>query len=137
VPIPFVIARCAGYPLILASSLVAGSAGCGGRPEPESGAAPDRSAPTALSVTNNNWLDAAVFVYHDGEVSRVGTVTAATSANFNLASWILGPTRTIRLVAHPIGSPSSIDTELIHVQPGQLIDWHLENDLTLSSVAVY
>jgi len=69
----------------------------------------------------------------------VTVVTAGrrTGANFYLASWILGPTRTIRLIAHPIGSPSSIDTELIHVQPGQFIDWHLENDLTLSSVAVY
>jgi hypothetical protein len=137
-PIALVAARCAGYSLILASALVAGSAGCGGgRHEPESAAAPDRNAPTALSVTNNNWLDAIVFVYHDGEAARVGTVTATSSANFFLAPWILGPTRTIRLVAHPIGSPSSIGTELIHVQPGQFIEWRLENELALSSVAVY
>jgi hypothetical protein len=135
--IPFTAVRSASYALTLASSLVAGSGGCGPRREPESGVAPDPGAPTALSITNNNWLDAIVFVYHDGEQSRVGIVTAATSAHFSLASWLLGPTRSIRLVAHPIGSSRSIGTEVIHVQPGQLIEWRLENDLALSSVAVY
>jgi hypothetical protein len=135
--IPFTAVRSAGYALAVVGSFIAGSTGCGARHEPEDGAAPDPSAPTPLTVSNNNWLDAIVFVYHDGQASRVGTVIAASSANFFLAPWMLGPTRNIRLVAHPIGSPRSVDTELIHVQPGQFIEWRLETELAASTVAVY
>jgi hypothetical protein len=135
--IPITALRSAGYALSLAVSLVTGSAGCGGRNEPEGEAAPDPSAPVPLTINNNNWLDAVIFIYHDGELSRVGTVTAASSTNFFLAPWMLGPTRSVRLVAHPVGSARSINTELIHVQPGQFIEWRLENQLSFSSVAVY
>ena len=135
--IPFTAVGSVGYAWAVAISLIATSTGCGGRHEPEGGAAPDPNAPTPLTINNNNWLDAIVFVYHDGEASRVGTVTAASSAHFFLAPWMLGPTRNIRLVAHPIGSSGSVNTELIHVQPGQFIEWRLENELATSTVAVY
>jgi len=116
-----------------------GLAGCGGRhnpadePEPEA----DPQAPTPLTVDNNNWLDVVVFVFHDGELSRVGTVTAASSSDFFLPAWMVGQTRNIRLVGDPIGSNAGVRTELIHVQPGQFIEWRLESQLARSTVAVY
>jgi len=117
--------------------LAAASSGCGRPPTPETGAAPDRDAPVSLTISNNNWLDATILVEHDGQVTRVGTVTAASSAGFSLPSWMLGPERNVRLIAHPIGSNQMIDTELLHVQPGQFIEWHLESQLAMSSVGVY
>ena len=111
--------------------------GCGPRRAAENEVAPDPNEPTPLTVKNDNLLDAIVFVYHDGQATRVGTVTASSSANFMLAPWLLGPTRNINLAAHPIGSPTSINTELIHVQVGQFIEWRLANDLATSSVSVY
>ena len=132
-PVPAV--RCACCTLALVASF-SGAIGCGRR-APETGAAPDRDAPIPLTIDNNNWLDATIFVYHDGETSRIGTVTAASSASFTLSSWMLGPTRTVRLVAHPIGSTETIGTDLLHIDPGQVIEWRLENQLALSSVGVY
>jgi len=50
---------------------------------------------------------------------------------------MLGQSRLIRLVGHPIGSVGSINTEVIHIQPGQFNEWHVESQLARSSVAVY
>ena len=121
----------------MAAFFAAASGGCAGRHEAGDATAPNSTAPTTLTIHNYNWLDAVIYVYHDGELTRVGSVTAASSANFMLAPWVLGPTRNIRLAVHPIGSPQSLNTELIHVQPGQLIEWRLENVLEHSSFGVY
>ena len=123
--------------LSLLLSLAAGSAGCGGRHNVEDEPEADPNAPTPLTVTNNNWLDVVVYVFHDGEATRVATVTAATTANYFLPPWMLGHSRTIRLIGHAVGSNRNISTELIHIQPGQFIEWRLESDLSRSSVAVY
>lgn len=128
--------RQAGYTLSLLASFSMG-AGCGGHHNVEDEPDADPQAPTPLTVTNNNWLDAVIYIYHDGERTRVATVTAATTANFFLPFWMLGHSRTVRLIAHAVGSNSSISTESIHVQPGQFIEWRLESDLARSSVAVY
>jgi type IV pilus biogenesis protein CpaD/CtpE len=101
--------------------------------EPEA----DLYAPTPLTVENNNWLDVVIFVFHDGELSRVGTVTAASSTNFFLPNWMIGQSRNIRLLADPIGSDASARTETLHIQPGQFIEWRLESQLARSTVAVY
>jgi hypothetical protein len=112
--------------------------GCGPRRAADNGVAPDPNEPTPLTVRNDNLMDAIVFVYHDGQATRVGTGDMRlSSANFMLAPWLLGPTRNINLAAHPIGSPTSINTELIHVQVGQFIEWRLASDLATSSVSVY
>lgn len=133
---PFVTARRAAWMLLLVATAGLGSA-CGGRNDVEDEPEPDPQAPTPLTVANNHWLDVVVWVMHDGEFTRVGTVTAASSSEFFLPPWMIGPTRSIRLTAHPIGGNGAVRTELIHIQPGQFIEWHLESQLARSSVAVY
>jgi hypothetical protein len=128
--------RRAGRTLALLALVTLG-AGCGGHHRVEDEPEEDLDAPTPLTVTNNNWLDAVIYVFHDGETTRVATVTAASTANFFLPPWMLGHSRTVRLIAHAVGSNSTITTESIHIQPGQFIEWHLESDLARSSVAVY
>jgi hypothetical protein len=112
---------------------------CGGRSEPDDDLEPepDRNEPVPLTVTNAYRLDVVIFIYHDGELSRVGTVTSSSSATFSLAPWMLGQSRTVRLFGDPIGSNESARTEAIHIQPGQYIDWRLESQLNRSTVAVY
>ncbi|MGH7628001.1 MAG: hypothetical protein ACREOF_01135 [Gemmatimonadales bacterium] len=125
--------------LALSAAAIAGTVGCGGRAEPGDDVEPqpDRNEPVPLTVTNNYRLDVVVFVYHDGELTRVGTATAASASTFSLAPWMLGHSRSIRLFADPVGSNESARTELLYIQPGQYIDWRLESQLNRSSVSVY
>jgi hypothetical protein len=113
--------RRAGYVLCLLAGMTVLAAGCGGRHNVDDEPEADPNAPTPLTVDNAHWLDVVIFVFHDGEMSRVGTVTAASSTNFFL----------------PIGATKGVGTELIHVQPGQFIEWRLESSLARSTVAVY
>jgi hypothetical protein len=129
--------RRAIYAACLLAAAAVLSSGCGGRQNVEDEPEADPQAPTPLTVNNNHWLDVVVFVLHDGELSRVGTVTAASSSDFSLPAWMIGQSRNIRLAAHPIGGNGGVNTETIHVQPGQFIEWRLESQLARSTVAVY
>ena len=121
---------------------LAGAPACGGNPGPDE-ASPssdfvaDRDTPVLLTINNAHWLDVTIFVYHDGELSRVGTVTAAGASEFTLPYWMLGQSRSIRLLADPVGSDGLIRSETIHVQPGQMVEWRRESQLARSSVIVY
>jgi hypothetical protein len=122
--------------LAVLAVIAAGTAGCG-RHRVEDEPEVDALSPTPLTVTNNNWLDVVVYINHDGETTRVAAVTAASTTTFFLPAWMLGHSRSVRLFAHAVGSNSSISTELIHIQPGQFIEWRLESDLAQSAVSVY
>ncbi len=137
--LPFRVLRRLLPTLALSAAVIAGTVGCGGRAEPGDDVEPepDRNEPIALTVNNNYRLDIVVFVYHDGELTRVGTAIAASSTTFSLAPWMLGQSRSIRLVADPVGSNESARTELLYIQPGQTIDWRLESQLNRSTVSVY
>jgi hypothetical protein len=127
---------------LLLLGFLAGTAACGANAEPDevspdSELVADRETPVLLTINNAHWLDVIIFVYHDGELSRVGTVTAAAGSEFTLPSWMLGQSRTIRLLADPVGSDDWIRSETINVQPGQSVEWRLESQLARSSVMVY
>lgn len=91
----------------------------------------------ALSVTNHSFLDVVIYVPHDGQQTRVGTVTGSSSQQFYLRPRLLGMGREIRLLGHPIGGQTTARTETLVVQPAQYIEWTLETDLRRSSVGVY
>jgi hypothetical protein len=136
--------RHAGYALALSASLAGGSAGCGARNDLEAVPQPDALAPTPLTITNGTLHDYVIYVDHDGEMSRVATVTATSQSRYLIPSWMTQNTHLVRLFAHSIGSTGSlhpedgtIGTEFIHVLPGQYIEWRLEPNLGRSSVAVY
>jgi hypothetical protein len=105
------------------------------------GAAPRAPVPepveVVLTVTNHHWLDVTVYVEHDGQRTRVGTVTAVSTQQFLLPMRLLGISRQFRLLGEAIGSPGVARTETLLVQPGQAIEWTLESDLRRSSVGVY
>ena len=91
----------------------------------------------ALQVTNHNYLDVVVYVLHDGQRTRIGTVTGSSSQVFYLPVRLLGQGHEIQLYGDAIGSPDFARTERLIIQPGQYIEWTLESDLNRSSVGVY
>jgi len=64
---------------------------CGSYHRPPAAPAPQDSF--AIVVVNHHWLDVTVYLVHDGQRTRVGTVTATTTQQFDLSARLLGATR--------------------------------------------
>ena len=90
-----------------------------------------------LKVTNHNWLDVTIYVLHDGQRTRIGSVTGSSTQDFTLPRRLLGQSHELALLGEAIGSPDFARTEVLNIQPGQYIEWTLETDLRRSSVGVY
>ncbi len=91
----------------------------------------------ALSVTNHNYLDVVVYVVHDGQQTRVGTVTGSSSAVFFVPVRLVGMGHELQLYGRAIGSDAFARTHTLIVEPGQYLEWTLESDLRRSSVGVF
>ena len=98
---------------------------------------PTDSVGVVLAVTNHHFLDVTIYIEHDGQSTRVGTITAASSGQFILPWRLLGVSRQSRLLGEAIGSPEYALTETLMIQPGQYIEWTLEHDMRHSSVGVF
>ena len=90
-----------------------------------------------LEVDNHNWLDVVIYVVHDGERSRIGIANASSQSDFVLPARMVGQGHELRLLGHPIGGEGGTVTETVTVEPGQYIEWTLENDLNRSAIGVY
>src|SRR5207249_2355191 len=97
----------------------------------------DPNSPIEVQVENHGWSDATIYVLSGGLTRRVGMVTGSSSQSFTLPASYIGTMGEIRLRAHPIGSNGSLTTDLMTVQPGQLVRFTVENHLANSSYGVY
>lgn len=109
----------------------------GHKPDEDSAISDAPESEIALNVTNHNYLDVVVYVVHDGQRTRIGTVTGSSSTVFFLPFRLLGQGREIRLFGDAIGSDAYAVTDILVVQRGQYIEWTLETDLRRSSVGVF
>lgn len=89
-----------------------------------------------LTLNNHHWLDVNIFVQHDGEASRVTTVTASTSQSLILPVWLLGESKIVRIIAEPVGAQDSYATDLIRVDPGQSVELNVESALATSNYSI-
>jgi len=89
-----------------------------------------------LTLNNHHWLDVNIFVQHDGEASRVTTVTASSSQSLILPLWLLGDSKIVRIIAEPVGAQDSYSTELLRVDPGQAVELNVESSLARSNYSI-
>lgn len=122
---------------LLAAALWAAPA-CGPAASSGDGEQPAPRAETTVRVDNHNWSDVAVYVVRTGTDTevRLGTVTSMTQRRFKVPHSVLPDGGAVRLIADPIGSDSRYVTPPVQVNPGQHVNWRVENRLNLSSVSV-
>lgn len=90
-----------------------------------------------VEVQNGNWLDMRVYaVRENGASDRIGTVTSFSSRKFELPRWLSGDNTEIKLVAVPIGANQRYASQPVIVSNGDVIEWNLGNNLSLSSIFV-
>jgi hypothetical protein len=123
------------YQLALAALLLA----CASRSDDQD-ADPRTSAATAevaLEVENHGWSDIVISLVRGTAVERLGMVGGLDSETFVFPFRRLGVGTDVRLRAYPIGGPGPFTSENLLIQPGQMVKWTLESDLSRSFLAVY
>ena len=97
---------------------------------------PPPNVELALEIENHNWSDIVIYLVRGTNVERLGTVGSLKTETFVLPFRRLG-SGDARLRAYPIGGPAAFTSENLYVQPGQMVKWTLENDLTRSFLGIY
>jgi hypothetical protein len=90
----------------------------------------------SLILNSHHLLDVNIFVQHDGQADRVATVPASSSKAVVLPRWMLGQSGAIRIIAEPIGDDSRYSTDLLTVQPGQIVELNVESLLARSNYTI-
>ncbi|MBI4544809.1 MAG: hypothetical protein HY703_06425 [Gemmatimonadetes bacterium] len=114
--------------LLLSGACATGLHDAGGRGSP--------GRETTVSVENRNWADMNVYVVRAGARTRLGMVTSMNRATFAIPQTMTAGGGDIALLADPIGSSATFQTEPILLAPGQHIVWLIENSIQLSSLFV-
>lgn len=108
---------------------------------PTTGAAPAAAmAPeqqTTVEVTNRNWRQVVVYLEADGMRHRLGIVNTGKTQQFAMPRSVSLASGDVRLVADPIGTDDVFSTERIPVRRGQEIELTVQNQLPISSYAVW
>jgi hypothetical protein len=97
---------------------------------------PLEAAGFSLILNNRHLLDVNIFLQHDGQPDRIATVTSSSSHSLVLPLRMLGQSRTIRIIAEPIGDETRYTTDILVVQPGQIIELNVENLIARSNYSV-
>jgi hypothetical protein len=90
----------------------------------------------SLILNNRHLLDVNIFLQHDGQADRITTVPSSTSRAIVLPVRMLGQSKAIRIIAEPIGDETRYTTEMLVVQPGQIIELNVESLITRSNYSV-
>lgn len=101
----------------------------------------DRASPrgpvTTVEVSNRNWADLTVYAIRSGMRVRLGSVVSMTTERLKLPPAILAGSGGIRLHVELLGSRQAHTTEAIQVQPGDRIQFDVQNHLAISSLSVW
>jgi hypothetical protein len=90
----------------------------------------------SLILRSHHLLDVNIFVLHDGQADRVAMVPSSSTRALVLPLWMLGQSRAIRIIVEPIGEDSRYTTDLLSVQPGQIVELNVESLLSRSSYSI-
>ena len=127
--------RAAGKRALIVGILMLVIPGCAG---PRQNVDPDPVEADGFSLILNNrhLLDVNIFLQHDGQPDRIATVPSSTSRQIVLPLRMLGQSKTIRLIAEPIGDGTSYTTDVLVVQPGQIIELNVESLIARSNYSI-
>jgi len=97
-------------------------------------------APVKVYVTNNNWLDLRIYVVETTLGRRrwpLGNVTGLSTTRFEIPEFLGADLGSLILVAEAIGSRERRFTPFLQTWPGALVDWNIQNRLSLSYATVF
>ena len=90
----------------------------------------------AVTVVNDNWLDAVVYAVRGSARVRLGVVGGLGTTNLRIPATLITD-GTVRMLVDPIGSTRTYTSDSIVVTPGQRIELTVSSNLSMSSFAVW
>lgn len=120
--------------LIVIAAVAVASSACTHHHAPNESPA---SGPATLRVDNHNWQNVDIQVVHRGIQSHLGSVNASAVTEIVFPKYLLSDLGEVQLIAHAVGTPYTIRTQVIVLKPGTEVRWTLETDLSRSTIAVY
>lgn len=121
-------------PLIVIAAVAVASSACAHHHAPNESPA---GGPATLRVDNRNWQNVDIQVLHRGIQSHLGSVNASAVTEIVFPKYLLSDLGEVQLIAHAVGTPYTIRTQVIVLKPGTEVRWTLETDLNRSTIAVY
>jgi hypothetical protein len=97
---------------------------------------PVQAAGFSLILNNRHLLDINIFLQHDGQPDRIATVPSWTTRAIVLPLRMLGQSKAIQIIAEPIGDETRYTTDVLVVQPGQIVELNVESAIARSSYSV-
>ena len=120
--------------LIVIAVVAVASSACSRHHAPNESVA---SGAATLQVDNRNWQNVDIQVLHRGIQSHLALANASAVTEIVFPKHLLDDLGEVQLIAHAIGTPYTIRTQIIVLKPGTEVRWTLETDLNRSSIAVY
>lgn len=121
---------------LLALVLAASACGAFSRQPGEAGPSAERDEAITVHVQNNAWSAIHVYAVMGAQWESLGVVSSQSSEDYTIPRGMTGARGEMRLVADPIGSNQGFFSDPILVEPGDRVEWTLQNNLSLSSVFV-
>jgi hypothetical protein len=119
------------------SALLGAMAGCHqsvGARAAEGGGVPEGEV--TVRVVNHSWLDVTVYIVQGTRRERLGSATATSTTTFTVALRRLANGGEYRLLGDPVGSRTTVRSEPLLAQDGDVVTWTLEDNLARSSIDV-
>jgi hypothetical protein len=94
-------------------------------------------ADVTVLVQNHHWLDINIYMRRGSSRLRLGTVAGTNEKSFSISWDRLSNLLGLQLQADPVGSPTTLTTEVIAIRPGAVVEWVIEAGMRQASVSVY
>jgi hypothetical protein len=98
---------------------------------------PEPARPVPLRIENRHRSDIVVYALRGSVRTRLGTVTAQTSANLTIPATFVGDAGGLSLIADPVGGRNSARSPQFTVRTGSRVIWTVDANAGLSSLGVY
>lgn len=105
---------------------------------PEDGPPPRTydSHPVTVRVQNYAWATMHVYAVVGTRWESLGQLGSQVTETYEISPGLLGTSQEIRLAADPVGRVEAYFSDPIFLQPGDEVEWTLQNNLALSSVII-
>lgn len=123
----------------LCALLAALAAGCAKRGGGETAPAPRRTltAPIFVNVRNNHTADLVVYAVQNSVASRLGSVTAQSSAGFRLPATMVQSGASVSIRVSAIGATGLFESDPVSIRPATRIEVMVDVGISRMHIAVY